>query len=113
MAEPEMPGALGQREILQAVEDVLVDAGWDEMMWATEHGSFTWRSVERSREAARGVHDMAAQIVLAEAGPRPPSWQAEIDIARKIVEDAAGDRDRLIVAIAGELAAARQPSPRE
>lgn len=45
-------GGLAQRDILQAIEDVLVEAGVDEMMWATEHGSFTWRSVKREREIA-------------------------------------------------------------
>jgi len=34
---------LAQREILQAIEDVLVDTGFDEMMWATERGTFKWQ----------------------------------------------------------------------
>ena len=36
-------GGLAQRQILQAIEDVLVERGMDEMMWATDHGTFIWR----------------------------------------------------------------------
>ena len=43
---------LGVREILQAVEDALIDAGHDDFMVATERGSFHWMTVERARERA-------------------------------------------------------------
>ena len=39
----------GVREVLQAVEDALIDAGYDDFVVATEHGSFHWRTVERAR----------------------------------------------------------------
>jgi hypothetical protein len=40
---------LGIREILQAVEDALVDAGYDDFLVATERGTFQWQTVERAR----------------------------------------------------------------
>ena len=40
----------GIREILQAVEDALIDAGYDDFMVKTNHGSFRWQTVERARE---------------------------------------------------------------
>jgi hypothetical protein len=44
----------GIREVL-AVEDTLIDAGYDDFMVATEHGTFHWRTVERARaDAAKG-----------------------------------------------------------
>lgn len=39
----------GILEVLQAMEDALVDAGYDDFMVATEHGTWHWRSVERAR----------------------------------------------------------------
>jgi hypothetical protein len=45
----------GAREVLQAVEDALIDAGYDDFVVATEHGTFRWRTVERARaDAAKG-----------------------------------------------------------
>jgi hypothetical protein len=32
----------GIREVLQAVEDALVDAGYDDFMVATDRGNLTW-----------------------------------------------------------------------
>jgi len=43
----------GVREVLQAVEDALMDAGYSDFMVATEHGSFHWQTVERARQAAQ------------------------------------------------------------
>jgi hypothetical protein len=40
----------GIREVLQAVEDTLVDAGYDDFMVATDRGTFHWQTVERARE---------------------------------------------------------------
>jgi hypothetical protein len=37
------------REVLQAVEDALLRSGLDEFTVVTEHGSFHWMTVERSR----------------------------------------------------------------
>jgi hypothetical protein len=42
-------GALSIRETLQAIEDALIDQGFDEYLVATEHGSFTWRTTEWAR----------------------------------------------------------------
>jgi hypothetical protein len=44
-----MKQGLGIREVLQAVEDALVDAGYDDFMAVTERGSFHWMTVERAR----------------------------------------------------------------
>jgi hypothetical protein len=45
----------GIRDVLQSVEDALMDAGFDDFMVATEHGTFHWRTVERARaDAAKG-----------------------------------------------------------
>jgi hypothetical protein len=33
---------MGIQEILQAVEDMLIDGGYDHYMVATEHGTFSW-----------------------------------------------------------------------
>jgi hypothetical protein len=35
--------------VLQAVEDALIDAGYDDFMVATDHGTFRWRAVESAR----------------------------------------------------------------
>ena len=40
---------IGIREILQAVEDMLIDGGYDHYMVATEHGTFSWETTERAR----------------------------------------------------------------
>lgn len=42
----------GIREILQAVEDALLDAGFDDFVVATEHGSWHWRTVDAARDEA-------------------------------------------------------------
>ena len=42
----------GVREVLQAVEDALIDAGYDDYVVATERGTFHWQTVERARAAA-------------------------------------------------------------
>jgi hypothetical protein len=47
-----MKQGLGVREALQAVEDALIDAGYDDFMAATERGSFHWMTVERARARA-------------------------------------------------------------
>jgi hypothetical protein len=39
----------GIEEILQAVENALVDAGYDDFAVATERGTFRWQTVERAR----------------------------------------------------------------
>ena len=43
---------LGIREVLQSVEDALLDAGYDDFVVVTEHGSFRWQTVERARADA-------------------------------------------------------------
>jgi hypothetical protein len=50
------------RDRLQAIEDELVEAGFDEFMVATDAGTFTWRTVERAR---------------AEGGEEPPPADAD------------------------------------
>jgi hypothetical protein len=40
----------GVQEVLQAVEDALMRAGYDDYMVVTEHGSFHWMTVERALE---------------------------------------------------------------
>jgi hypothetical protein len=45
------------RDRLQAIEDELLEAGFDELIVATDSGSFIWRTVARAR---------------AEAGEEPP-----------------------------------------
>lgn len=40
---------LGTREVLQAVEDALIDAGYDDFVVVTDRGSFRWMTVERAR----------------------------------------------------------------
>jgi hypothetical protein len=47
-----MKQGLGVREVLQAVEDALIDAGYDDHMVVTERGSFHWMTVERARQRA-------------------------------------------------------------
>ena len=42
----------GVHEVLQAVENALIDAGYDDFVVATEHGTFHWRTVERARARA-------------------------------------------------------------
>jgi len=37
------------REVLQAVENALVNAGKDEFVVATERGTFQWQTFERAR----------------------------------------------------------------
>jgi hypothetical protein len=45
----------GIREVLRAVEDALIDAGYDDFWVSIEHGTFHWRTVERARaDAAKG-----------------------------------------------------------
>ena len=38
---------LGAREALQAVENALVDAGYDRFVMATDRGTWTWEYIER------------------------------------------------------------------
>lgn len=45
-----MKQGLGVRDVLQAVEDALIDAGYDDFMVVTECGSFHWMTVERARQ---------------------------------------------------------------
>jgi hypothetical protein len=47
------------QEILQAVEDALVRAGYSDYIVVTERGSFHWMTVERARE--RQAEDEAHQ----------------------------------------------------
>jgi hypothetical protein len=47
---------------LQAIEDELVEAGFDEFMVACDAGTFTWRTVQRARaeggkESPADTHD--------------------------------------------------------
>jgi hypothetical protein len=37
---------------LQAIEDELVEAGFDEFIVATDRGTFTWRTIELARTEA-------------------------------------------------------------
>jgi len=41
------------RDRLQAIEDELVAAGFNEFIVATDAGTFTWRTVERARAEHR------------------------------------------------------------
>jgi hypothetical protein len=45
---------VGIQEILQAVEDMLIDGGYDHYMVATEHGTFSWETVDRARAGETG-----------------------------------------------------------
>jgi hypothetical protein len=45
---------MGIQQILQAVEDMLIDAGYDHYMVATEHGTFSWETVGRARAVEAG-----------------------------------------------------------
>ena len=47
----------GVRQVLQAVEDALMDAGYDDFVVATEHGTFRWQTVERARADAAEKKD--------------------------------------------------------
>lgn len=40
------------RDVLQAVEDALVDTGFEDFVVVTDRGSFHWQTVERARDAA-------------------------------------------------------------
>jgi hypothetical protein len=40
------------RDRLQAIEDELVEAGFDEFIVATDRGTFTWRTIEFARTEA-------------------------------------------------------------
>jgi hypothetical protein len=40
---------LAIEEVLQAVEDALVDARYDDLVIATERGIFHWQTIERAR----------------------------------------------------------------
>ena len=37
------------REFLQAIENEIIDAGYDELIVACERGTFKWQSIERAR----------------------------------------------------------------
>ena len=47
----------GAREVLQAVEDALVDAGFDDFVVATQRGTFHWQTVARARTDAAKRED--------------------------------------------------------
>jgi hypothetical protein len=47
-------GGLRIREILQAIEDALIDGGYDHYVVATEHGTFQWETVDRARAREAG-----------------------------------------------------------
>jgi CTP:molybdopterin cytidylyltransferase MocA len=38
------------QEVLQAVEDALINHGYDHLTVVTRHGSFQWMTVDRARE---------------------------------------------------------------
>ena len=69
MAGPETPEfarqGRGVREVLQAVEDALVDAAYDDFVVVTEHGSFHWQTVERARAAAAERESACAENLKA------------------------------------------------
>jgi hypothetical protein len=46
----------GVQEVLQSVEDMLMDAGYDDFVVATKHGSFNWRTV-RAEAAETEIED--------------------------------------------------------
>jgi hypothetical protein len=48
-SEMDQAAILRIRDRLQAIEDELVEAGLDEFMVACDAGTFTWRTVARSR----------------------------------------------------------------
>jgi hypothetical protein len=45
---------MGIQQILQAVEDMLIDGGYDHYAVATEHGTFQWELVDRARAREAG-----------------------------------------------------------
>jgi hypothetical protein len=45
---------MGIQEILQAVEDMLIDGGYDHYIVVTEHGTFSWETVDRARAREAG-----------------------------------------------------------
>jgi hypothetical protein len=47
-------GGMRIREILQAIEDALIDRGYDHYVIATEHGTFQWETVDRARAREAG-----------------------------------------------------------
>ena len=47
-------GGMRIREILQAIEDGLIDRGYDHYAVATEHGTFIWETVDRARAREAG-----------------------------------------------------------
>jgi hypothetical protein len=52
---------MGIRDVLQAVEDALIDSGYQRFAVATEHGNFQWETDEAPREdfAGDGLGDQA------------------------------------------------------
>jgi hypothetical protein len=40
-------------DVLQAVENTLIEAGYDDFMVSTERGLFRWQTTDRARQADR------------------------------------------------------------
>jgi hypothetical protein len=47
------------REMCQALEDALMDNGWDEISIRTKHGRITWRTGDRAAEIDEDDDDAA------------------------------------------------------
>ena len=64
--------ALDFKRKLQAIEDELVDKGYDEIVVATKHGSFWWCTTARAKveEDAEAAEEVRAAL------PGPPVQQA-------------------------------------
>ena len=64
--------ALDFKRKLQAIEDELVDKGYDEIVVATKRGSFWWRTTARAKveEDAEAAEEVRAAL------PGPPVQQA-------------------------------------
>ena len=67
----------GVRQVLQAVEDALVDGGYDDFAVATDRGTFRWQTVERARAE---LAEDAAKVVTQEG------WEA-LRMIRDAVEE--------------------------
>lgn len=81
-------------EMLQPVEDVLLDQGFDEVIVQTQNGSFTWRTVARE-----------AELDKVPEGGEPT--EEEYDMAVRLIADSPQDHVKLSESIAREFARRR------
>ena len=50
------------REMCQALEDALMNDGWDEISIRTKHGKVTWRTDDRAAQIEENQDDDLAEI---------------------------------------------------